>query len=53
MALQFFTVLPFAEVLRPSRSAKLSHIDPYAAEKKGKTALQLAQERCTRPEGFN
>ena len=34
------------------RSAKLSRIDPNAKDKKGKTALQLAQERYAKPEGF-
>ena len=34
------------------RSAKLSRIDPNAKDYNGKTALQVAQERLTRPEGF-
>ena len=34
------------------RSADLSRIDPNAKNKKGKTALQLVQERVTKPEGF-
>ena len=34
------------------RSARLSCIDPAAKDKTGKTALQLAQERHTKPEDF-
>ena len=40
------------ETLEILRSAKLTRIDPNAKDKKGRTALQLAKERCTKPEGF-
>ena len=34
------------------RSANLSRIEPNAKDKKGKTALELAQERLSKPDGF-